>query len=391
MEGSGNCITEGEVDRRGDDLGHAGGVREAGEARSGAELSAEVERRVAAVLADPEAMAQLVAEQRSVDELHAAIGRQATRRTLELAGSPAERAWPPVRVREAWALSRYGADQIGPGSATAVRLSRDRHAQLLRAVRRYERYIGPARATSPGTPAERGRLEHLRELPVAGWAAFLHLASRGIHHSPAGSVQALDILSRQLRAIATANDPERRDAMARRATDRHQPAADWKWWKTSAPAWPAWMRLDADGRPFLEHRADACPGVTVEADHPQLPPVGDPHRRLIERDAWLVLGHWPPAEFDGRQLRHDRATGIAAPAARRPPLTPELAEQLELTRLEPGLTLEQARRLSPELRTGMLQAARTRAHHQHQADRKAFQQQLADTSVERGSRSQIGE
>ena len=166
-----NCIAEEEVDQSSGDLGHAGGaLSAAGGVRSGAELSAEAERRVAAVLADPEQMARLATEQRSVDELHAAIGRQASRRTLELAASPAERAWPPIRVREAWALARYGPDQIGPGSATAVRLSHDRHAQLLRAVRRYERYIGLALAVAPGSSAERGRLEHLHGLPAGGWA-----------------------------------------------------------------------------------------------------------------------------------------------------------------------------------------------------------------------------
>ncbi len=167
--------------------------------------------------------------------------------------------------------------------------------------------------------------------------------------------------------------------MRRRAHARHTPTA-----VTEGPLsfrkppatgdgrWPAWMRLTPDGRPILvpgpQHTVSGPSGdqIAVDEQHPWLPAPGDAHRRMIERDAFLVLGHWPPAHLDGRTLRDGRARGTIPPAQRPERIDHEI---LELARLE-QLTIAQVLAIDPAVRGDMLCAARARAARQHEHERQ---------------------
>ncbi|MGI8624011.1 MAG: hypothetical protein ACR2NB_11135, partial [Solirubrobacteraceae bacterium] len=273
----------------------------------------------------------------------------------------------------AWVVARYGARTAAEsGGSSAVRLSRERHHQLERAVARYGRY---ATAALDGWPA-------------APWAAFLHAAATGGHAYPAGTIEAFDQRTRRMRARATVDDPARLEAMRRRAHARHTPTAD----ATEAPLsfrvapatgdgrWPAWMRLTPDGRPILtpgpQHTLSGPSGdqIAVDEQHPWLPAPGDAHRRMIERDAFLVLGHWPPAHLDGRALRDGRARGTIPPAQRPERIDHEI---LELARLD-KLTIAQVLAITdPDIRRDMLCAARARAARQHEHERQQLLTRLS--------------
>ncbi|MBA2716452.1 MAG: hypothetical protein H0U51_05255 [Propionibacteriales bacterium] len=192
-----------------------------------------------------------------------------------------------------------------------------------------------------------------------------------------------------MRAQATVDDPARLGAMRRRAYARHTPTAatdgPLSFRKTPATGdrrWPTWMRLTPDGRPILkpgpQHTLSSPSGdqIAVDEQHPWLPPPGDAHRQMIERDAFLVLGHWPPAHIDGRSLRDGRARGTIPPAQRPARIDHEI---LELARLD-ELTIAQALAIDPDIRRDMLHTARARAARQHEQERRQFLARLSHSS-----------
>ena len=335
-------------------------------ARSGSELGEEVARRVTARLANPVFMQRLADEQAQADEIAVAIAAGAARRAGELAASGLGRSWPTGRIREAWFVARYGADAATGGAVSAFSLSVERERQLQRALARYQAHA----AQAP------------EGWPRGAWAAFLHAAASWEHKWPAGTIEGLDQLTRRMRARGSADDLQRQAAARRRAEGRHttsdtpgplvfRPTPD------AGGRWPAWTRLGSDGRPIVlpatkERGEWLQERLAVEEGHPFLPPAGDSFRVLVERDAFLLAGRPLPAHLDGRRLMADRDSGHAHPSGHDPQAARVDSEVLELARLQEGLTVAQVLRLSDQLRSDMLTAARARAARQQAAERHRF-------------------
>ena len=92
---------------------------------------------------------------------------------------------------------------------------------------------------------------------------------------------------------------------------------------------------------------------------------------LVERDAFLLAGRPLPPRLDGRRLMADRDSGHAHPSGHDPQAARD-SEVLELARLEQGLTVAQVLRLSDQLRSDMLTAARARAARKQATERHRF-------------------
>lgn len=337
-----------------DNLGRSGAL-------SGAEFGEHVAARVAARMADPAHMQHLADEQARIDELAAMIAASAARRAGEIAGSPLERSWPTGRIREAWFVARFGATAAAGGAVHAFTLSPDRERQLLRVLRRYDAHVAEAPAGWPAT----------------AWAAFLHAAGTWQHRFPAGTIEGLDQLTVGMRGRATADDIDRLAAARRRAEGRRL-AADagplrFRPLPDPGGRWPAWVRLDHAGAPVIE-LGPRGEQLAVDADHAFLPPAGDPHRVLVERDALLLAGRALPARLDGRRMVADRDRGHE-PRSGYDPAARVDVDVLELARLT-GVPVEQLLRLTAQLRADMLVSARVHAGRQAARERQQFLDRL---------------
>ncbi|MGI8622985.1 MAG: hypothetical protein ACR2NB_05750 [Solirubrobacteraceae bacterium] len=350
---------------------------------TGAELGETVARRVAARLADPVFMQKLADEQARVDELAAAISASAQRRADAVAAGPLERAWTAKQAREAWVVARFGASAIAGGAVFAFHISDQRMTRLRRVLQRYERH-------APERP---------EGWPAGGWAAFLHAAARPdwAHRSPAGTIEGLDQLTKRMRARASADSLQRQAAARRRAEGRRLAADTGPLIFRALPdpggRWPAWVQVDADGHPIIQREPTAAASglpdalahppaagfldahLLVDEDHPMLPEPGDEHRRLVERDAFLLAGLPLPPHLDGRSLMRDRHTGHAEPSGYDPRADRVDREVLELARLE-KLQVAQILKLTPETRHDMLTAARARQQRRLQQERTRFLNRL---------------
>ena len=182
-----------------------------------------------------------------------AIAAQSHRRAAEVASWGLDRGWPRQRVREAFAVWRYGAMHVAEHSWDAAgALGPDDVARLRRAVTRYERY---ATARPNGYPA--GGLAALEQ--IAATAAERNAKPYRLHYA----IRSLDQLARRMRANDTVDDADRLARRIRRAQrralpddERRPPAAGELRLRFRIPQaahnrWPAWVYLDAAGAPTL--------------------------------------------------------------------------------------------------------------------------------------------
>lgn len=382
VEAQRNYLTEEKIGRSAGDLGAVAGAVEGVAGRSAVEMGEELERRVAARLADADFMQRLLDEQFREHEVTAAIAQGATRRAHELAQSALDRAWPDGRVKEAWLVARNGADAAARGGGALFALEPARRVQLERVLVRYERHA----------------LERPAGWPPTAWAAFLHAAAEWGHRFPAGTIEGLDQLSARMRARDTTDDLQRLAARRRKAEGRRLTSdtgpLSFRALPDAGGRWPAWVKLDANGSPVIEaaHYEPAPPTtgtgrklapadvwvqerLAVHPGHPWLPPADSAHRQLVERDAFLLAGRPMPARVDGRRMMRERHAGHEDLSGYEPTARVD-AEILELARLE-ALTVRQVLQLSDTLRQDMLTCARARAARRQSAERHNFQDQLA--------------
>ena len=310
------------------------------------------------------------------------IAAHSARRAADVASWSAGRGWPIDRLREAFAVWRYGEQHVAEHSwDIAGHLGGDDLKRLRRAVRRYERNVDARPRDYP-----QGGLAALAEISIV--AGERNGRPQRIHYA----ILALDQLSRRMRASNTVNDADR---LARRATrlrrriDTPGPAGPIAF-RTPGRRWPAWVALDEHGDPqivagelVVRPESQAPPGYE---DQPWAAPAPSSWRYLETlRDAYLLRGLWPPLEADGRSTMaawDDR--GDAALDARRavpgPYATPETwrdrpePEDLELARLAPAMSLRRVQRLDVDVRDRLLTELRRR----HRDD------QAAATEAQRG-------
>jgi len=335
-----------------------------------------------------------------------AIAAQSHRRAAEVASWGVDRGWPRQRVREAFAVWRYGAMHVAEHSWDAAgALGADDVARLRRAVTRYERYA----AARPGHYPE-GGLAALAELATT--AAERNAKPYRLHYA----IRALDQLSRRMRASDTVDDADRLTRRARRAQRRALPQ-DERWPpskdelrlryripQATHNAWPPWVDLDAAGAPLLTPDGEVVvrdafkrrPGYERQ---PWVAPKrsSDEYRDVL-RDIYLLRGLWPPIDVDGRsQMAHcdDRGEDHlgqrrALPGPYALPehwrTTPEPAD-LELARLAPAMGLRRVQRLDVDVRDELLDELRARARAEA-AERTDLVQQLREL---RETRSHAGD
>ena len=319
------------------------------------------------VVFDAEALVARVREREAQRRpvLEAIAGRVAER-ALEVAGWGSERSWPFSRLREAWVVARWGslaAADSGPSAAGP--LYPDDHARLRRAVARYERNH---EARPDGYPAGGlGALLHLGALAGAGELAG---GPRTLRYA----VGALDQLSRRMRALATADSPDRAESAARRAQQRREPAPRALGLAFRA-AWPPWLVLDEHGQPTF----DRLGMLRLNPEAKVIPPAGSDAYRMVVRDAYLLAGRRLPVDVDGRTqmaLRHQRQI---PPADRRPVYSDEERELLELAH-RTGQPLRTLTRLSDGFRRGWLAQLRAREAERARREAAEFKARLARIS-----------
>lgn len=293
------------------------------------------------------------------------IAAQATSRASEVASWSVDRGWPAGRVREAWVVARWGARTAAElGAAAAGVLGSEDRERLARAACRYEQHAGSRPTGWPAGAA--GALLHIA-MEAASRDARPELVAYGVRR--------LDQVSRRMRAVATAEDPERIARAARRAERRNPPAepARLAFRHADAPQAPSWWATggpDGDPQFGADGYLQAQPGLPVPADR-QL-------RRDSDRDTVLMAGWWPTAELDGRQAMAD---GHRDPAARTStlPLVPgperDVGEHRDVDALElarrTGLGLGDVERLAPDLRDQLLH--QLRADEQRQQHDRALE------------------
>ncbi len=315
-------------------------------------------------------VAELEAARRARYEL---VAGHAQRRAHEVAVSPADRRWPPWRLKEAWVVWRHGADvagEHGPGQAGPLQPAD--LALLTGAVRRYEAH---ASRRAPGWPA-------------GGYAALEQIACRARSRDALPvilhwAIAELEQLSVRMGAIAVADDPDRLARMIARARRRRQPPAPTRLqFRTTESAWPPWAALDEHGTPILTDD-----GALQLLDVLGMPQRSEERYRTVLRDAYLVAGLWPPPEADGPSARARNAGAYDVelgerrvlpgpyppPAGARPPADPA---DIELARLT-GIELRTARRLDVDERDRRLAAARRARAEQTRDEQHALARRLA--------------
>jgi hypothetical protein len=277
------------------------------------------------------------------------IAEQALGRAGVVAGWSLERGWPGGRLREAWVVWRFGAGVAAEwGAGPAGRVDADDLACLRRAVGRYERH---AAARPEGFP--QGGLAALAQ--IAAVAAERGSRPRVLRFG----IRALDQLSRRMRAVATARDPERRERLAARARRRQAPPPPgcFDYRRPGSNGWPAWVALDEHGDPIL-----FMDGHFQVAEHKEPPARDSPAYQGVLRDARLLLGLWPQHEGDGRlvmAIRNQQGVELAPHAVAGPYQPPSHCadhadrEIAELARVA-GLTHRDARRVDPDIRSQLL-------------------------------------
>jgi hypothetical protein len=336
-----------------------------------------------------------------------AIARQSHERAAEVASWNLDRGWPANRVREAFAVWRYGAMHVAEHSwDVAGALTADDTQRLRRAVARYERY---AEAGPDGYP--QGGLAALAE--IAATAAERNAKPYRLHYA----IRALDQLSRRVRASDTVDDAERLARRVRRAQrhalphkQRSSARSKQLHFQFRIPAaaghrWPAWVAVDDVGDPLLvdgelvvREAFKARPGY--ERQPWVAPPRSSKQYRDVVRDVHLLRGLWPPLESDGRStmaLFDDRGPdGLDARRAVPGPYalpehwrqTPDDAD-LDLARLAPAMSLRRVQRLDVDVRDQLLDElrARTRAERAERRDIAQSHNELydRDTDLEPGA------
>jgi len=296
------------------------------------------------------------------------IAAHSARRAAEVASWTADRGWPIDRLREAFAVWRYGEQHVAEHSwDIAGWLGADDLKRLRRAVRRYERYVDARPRNYP-----EGGLGALAEISIV--AGERDGRPQRIHYA----IRALDQLSRRMRASNSVNDADR---LARRATRLRRrldaPAPDGPIaFRIPGRRWPAWVTLDEHGDPRivageLVIRPESKPPPGYE-DQPWAAPPPSSWRYLETlRDAYLLRGLWPPLQADGRSTMaagDDRGdAGLDTPRALPGPyLTPDTwrdrpePEDLELARLAPAMSLRRVQRLDVDVRDRLLAELRRR-------------------------------
>jgi len=301
------------------------------------------------------------------------IASHSDRRASEVASWDLDRGWPKNRVREAFAVWRYGAMHVAEHSWDAAgALTDDDIARLRRAVTRYERY---AAARPSGYPA--GGLAALAEIAATA-------AERGVNpHRLHYAIRALDQLTRRMRASETTDAADRHASRAKRAQRRRFPAPapglqlHYRVPRPGNSAWPPWVQVDGAGNPLLVDGdlvvRDAFRSRPGYEHQPWVaPPRSSEAYRETLRDAFLLRGLWPPIDTDGRsamsQLDDRGEDGLAARRAVPGPYalpehwrtTPDVAD-LELARLAPAMGLRRVQRLDVDVRDQLLDELRARA------------------------------
>jgi hypothetical protein len=307
------------------------------------------------------------------------IAMQSHRRAAEVASWGLDRGWPRQRVREAFAVWRYGAMHVAEHSWDAAgALSADDIARLQRAVTRYERY---AVARPSGYPA--GGLAALEE--IAATAAERNAKPYRLHYA----IRALDQLSRRMRASDTVDDDDRLTRRSRRAQRRALPGDErrpahkdelrfhFRVPRLAGHRWPAWVDVDAAGEPRLvdgdlvvRDAFKARPGYERQ---PWVAPTRSSEQyRDVLRDVYLLRGLWPPIDADGRSAMaqfDDRGNDHLGPRRALPGpyalpehwrTTPDPAD-LELAHLAPAMGLRRVQRLDIDARDQLLDELRARA------------------------------
>ena len=225
------------------------------------------------------------------------IAAHSARRAADVASWSADRGWPIDRLREAFAVWRYGEQHVAEHSwDIAGHLGADDLKRLRRAVRRYERHVDARPRDYP-----EGGLAALGEISIV--AGERNGRPQRIHYA----IRALDQLSRRMRASNTVDDADR---LARRATrlrrrlDAPGPGGPIAF-RTPGHHWPAWVALDEHGDPRivageLVIRPESKPPPGYE-DQPWAAPAPSSWQYLETlRDAYLLRGLWPPPDADGR-------------------------------------------------------------------------------------------
>jgi len=324
-----------------------------------------------------------------------AIALQSHQRAAEVASWSIDRGWPANRVREAFAVWRYGAMHVAEHSwDVAGALTADDAARLRRAVTRYERY-GEARPR--GYPE--GGLAALAE--IAATAAERNAKPYRLHYA----IRALDQLSRRVRASDTVDDAERLARRVRRAERRALPDEQrhrgrdeqlrfhFRIPGVAAHRWPAWVAVDAAGDPLLvDGELVVRDAFRVRPGYERQPWVAPPRSseqyRDVVRDVHLLRGLWPPPESDGRSaMAHGDDRGREGLGVRRavpgPYALPEHwrqtpdAADLELTRLAPAMGLRRVQRLDVDVRDQLLDELRARARAE-EAERSDIVQNISE-------------
>jgi len=195
------------------------------------------------------------------------------------------------------------------------------------------------------------------------------------------AIRALDQLSRRMRAVKTDGDQARVQRAVRLAHQRRDPASPSSpiAFRITPSRWPRWVRLDDAGRPLL------VDGELV-VDDGWAPGRSSDEYRTVLRDAYLLTNGWLPGHVDGRaemadntaRLTHGRC-GHAAPGPYSAPERRPSAERdvLELAK-RAGLTLEQAQRVQPDVRAGLLAQLRRRDAETVRREAAALREHLAE-------------
>ena len=310
------------------------------------------------------------------------LANQALVRTAELAGWGLERDWPRRRLAEAWVVAHHGATAAAEGGTnSAGPLSLDAYAKLRRTVARYERN---ADARPKGWPA--GGLQALLHLGALAATGQLHAPPRTIEFA----IDRLAMTARRMRARASAVDPRHGELAARRSSRRREPVElpenptpaqrFQREFRGDGTRWPRWILLpgaqeptfDAAGSLMLDEETIARYGPSPSSEH----------YRLWMRDAYHLAGRSLPPELDGRRTMAARADGHL-PAGRRP--EGHSIARLELAELarHTGQPVADLQRLSPLIRTELLEHARRAAAAQASVDAAQLRSLLASLSWDR--------
>lgn len=312
-----------------------------------------------------ERFAALQAERQPVLDL---IASQAAQRAADVASWSVDRGWPLHRVREAFAVWRFGAAWVAEHSWQAAGpLEAGDPDRLRRAGRRYVRHLGAAPTTYPDEPL--AALQAITETAAARGARPLTL-----HYA----IRQFDQMTRRMRASDTVDDErrlQRRTAGARRRFDRADPdGVAFSWRAPDWSPWPPWVKRDSHGDPLLVDGAlvveEHCKAPAGSEHQPWVAPrPGTPAYNAVLADVHLLAGLWPPASGDGRRAmadgddRGDNDLGPrrAHPGPYRPPASwgskPDV-EDLELAHRVAHLRLQDIQRLDVDERDRLLADAR---------------------------------